>query len=355
LDFNADTDLVYYSEMLTRIGVKAHPADEIWAYIQFQDNRTVGDFSGTAFEDNRDADLHQGYLVWKPQDYGWVKVGRFGMNFNSGRLVSDNWWNNVGRTFEGLRAGRDFEKFNFDLFLTHLSSTMNSATDNLFMGVNFNMEEIPLSVFGYLQRQEFNDDLTRMTFGAYYKDKMDDIDYMGTAAYQLGDYAVTNEDIAAYMVHAQAGYTWGCGLRTGFVFDMTSGDDAADATECGSFNNLFYDQHMYRGFMDYFTMSNDEGLIDMGLRASYPVLDGWKAKADYHYFSTVEDHAGGGTALGQEIDLSMVYKQKKFAWVSGMSMFLADDEAAGFNSDFSFVAGDQDIAMWMYSFFNVTF
>jgi hypothetical protein len=158
-------------------------------------------------------------------------------------------------------------------------------------------------------------------------------------------------DWSGMLFNAQLGKVFDSGMYLGVLVDYTTGDDASTADKYEGFNNLFYNYHSFNGFMDIFgdntsnLMANNHGLMDLGLRAKYPLNDSWKFKGDFHMFSNVEDRASGETAIGNEFDLTAVYTDGAFNWTTGFSMFSVDEK---------YMAG-ADSQNWFYTMTSVDF
>ena len=83
--------------------------------------------------------------------------------------------------------------------------------------------------------------------------------------------------------------------------------------------------------MDYFLASNSLGLIDAAVRGQIKASDRWTLKADLHMFMSAQeytDSTGASTsAIGNEVDLTTAFKDGKFGFVFGVSVFMAADES----------------------------
>lgn len=123
----------------------------------------------------------------------------------------------------------------------------------------------------------------------------------------------------------------------------------------GQFNayeNLYYSQHLFNGYMDYFTWIGDQGLVDLMLKGDlHPVKD-WKVGIDFHYFESAQeykDYTGGYSKdIGFEIDAGVSTKKIKGLDLSaGVSLFLPSESYAG--------KSDPDPGYWMYAMITAGF
>lgn len=338
-DFDSDTPLNFFTEMRTRVNVKAKAGDNAGVFFQAQDSRNIADFPGWDYT-NQDLSMHQGYLWYAPCDKGWLKMGRMAVGLHNERLISKVDWNNTGRVFEGLMLGRKLgENLNLTAFafqaceLYDLTPNADGdpAADPMVYGVNFNLPAQQVDLFGYMVRDESNTEgwggdfnFSLMTFGAYSKRTFGpELWYEALFAMQTG--SDDTFDYSGMLFNFQLGKVFDSGLYLGALLDYTAGDDDTSDTDVKVFNNLFYNDHAFNGYMDIIMPGGNHGLMDLGLRAKYPVNDSWMVKGDFHMFSNVEERASGDTAIGNEFDLKAVYNNGAFSWTTGYSMFMADD------------------------------
>ncbi len=354
-DFSPDADAYGYSELRTRLGVKVRPQEGLKLFFQFQDSRTIGDNSGGLVEDV-DLGLHQGFLAYQPRENFWVQAGRFEMKYHGERLVGAVGWSNVARSFEGVRVGMDLGEAELEAFGSQLfeSGDNGGLPDRYFWGLVASFPESGFDLFGYLDRDESDDDMTRTTLGAWSKREFGEgFDYEAIAAYQMGSYDDTDIDIAAYLLRTEIGYTNDSGLRFAGLVDYTSGDDPEEE-DFGAFSNLYMTGHKFHGLMDiilsqYFP-NYDAGLLDLALRFSAPLSDAWMLKADAHIFSTAEDfNPEGENSLGNEVDIVLNYTDGRLGWQNGLGIFSANED-----SGFAGVE-DPDTAIWFYSMMTASF
>ena len=159
------------------------------------------------------------------------------------------------------------------------------------------------------------------------------------------------------MFSLEAGYTFGeeSTVRLAALFDYASGDDDPADETFKAFNNLYYTGHKFRGYMDYFLVSNDLGLMDAALRAKVELSDRWAIKADAHVFMSAQEYADStGTstsAVGNEVDLTAVFEDGNFGFTFGVSAFMAADEAYAYAANL--VGGET--STWSYAMCTANF
>ncbi|MDO9170844.1 MAG: alginate export family protein [bacterium] len=361
--YNSDTNPTWYSQLRTRIGIKAMVADNMGVFAQFQDSRYIGtenagDMAYDPIEDefyftsiDPVLDMHQGYMWYKPCEKSFLKLGRFEMSLHNERLVGLSDWSMYGQSFDGLMYGRqfgenmkasfwatkDYESFNAYTVVDDTDGT-DRAGDDMFYGINFSFLNKGVDLFGFMNKAyavDFEGDASLMTFGAYSERTFaENFDYNAMVAMQTGtfDRGATEVDLSGMLMFAEVGYTMANGFRLAGLVDYTTGDDPT-TTEVESFNNLYFTPHKFYGAMDIFDNGREEGIMDIALRGMYPVNESWTLNGDFHSFATVEDHATDKTALGTEIDLSGKYVDGGFAWQTGLSMFSPSEDWLGSTAD----------------------
>ncbi len=363
-DYNSDTDPTWYSQMRTRIGVKAMVAENMGVFAQFQDTRYIGSVDPTLFVDPL-LDLHQGYMWYKPCEKSWFKLGRFEMSMHNERLIGAADWSMYGQAFEGLMFGRQLGENmkatawatkDYESFDLYNDVEGDPAGDDMFYGLNFSFLNKGVDLFAFMNKvyaldvddDGFSDgDASLMTLGAYSQRTFaENFDYDAMFAMQTGtfDDGTTETDLSGMLLFAEVGYTMTNGFRLAGLVDYTTGDDPTTNDKVESFDNLYFTPHKFYGAMDLFGYGMDAGIMDIALRGMYPVNESWTINGDFHSFATVEDYAADKTAVGTEIDLSGKYVDGGFAWQTGFSMFSPSDDY-----DDAFIPGDADSQNWLYT------
>ncbi len=350
-DFDGDTNPTWFSQLRTRVGVKAMVSDNMGVFTQFQDSRFIGAVNDFGIDPV--LEMHQGYMWYKPCEKSWLKMGRFEMSLHNERLVGTSDWSMYGQAFDGVMMGRQFgenmkatfwgvklyESFNQYTVVDDTDGT-DTAGDDMFYGINFSFLNKGVDVFAMMNRSFANFpgyDENYITVGAYSERTFaESFDYNAMVAMQTGkaDFGATEVDVSGMLLNAEVGYTMANGMRLAGLVDYTTGDDPTTTDKWEGFHNLFYNSHKFNGMMDIVNAGDlDEGLMDIGLKLLYPVNDSWSAMGEFHSFATVEEYAADKTALGSEIDLSGKYVDGGFAWQTGLSMFSPSEDRAGPNAD----------------------
>lgn len=365
----------HYTDLRTRVGVKATPSENAHAFVQLQDSRRLGsgDNSGT-LANSMNVDVHQAYVQIEQLFNGGpgLKAGRFEVVLGGQRVFGSVGWHNVGRSWDGLNAWFDQPEFRLDGFWLkrrEVNSTAYNRDSDIF-GVNAKIKKAGVEAFAFYETDadETVDDtlitgydaLTRVSLGLYGKRTYEQFDFEVNAVYQTGNSrkqidSVTygEDDIAAMMFAFEAGMTLDpdTKARVAAAIDYTSGDKDGTDNDYKAYNNLYYTGHKFRGFMDYFVGSPANGLVDLILRGKFAPVEGWLFKGDIHYFKTAQEYAVDANTnsknVGIELDFGVsTSKIAGINWASGVSVFLPDDDWAG---------ADAETGMWLYSMATLNF
>jgi hypothetical protein len=138
--------------------------------------------------------------------------------------------------------------------------------------------------------------------------------------------------------------------RAALGIDYASGDDNPADDDYNAFDNLYYTGHKFRGYMDLFTPSNTEGLMDVYLRQGLSPAKDWTLAGDVHLFRTAAGYRsvkdGKETkARGLELDvLARTTKLQKAILEVGGSVFFPSEDWQG---------KDADPALWGYAMVTV--
>lgn len=396
LDFRAhgaDVDNEYFVE---KFRFRGGYTDQWWsALVEGESSLAQGDQRWASTSpvakqgDGPDADsieLHQAAVtVGNHKEFPVsLKLGRMEMSYGDERLIGAFAWNNIGRTFDGLKLRWQNEWFGADLFATHPVIPQNGVFDvpndeDYFSGVYATSLRIPKHSFEayFLARNasagaaavvpspQFPQPSARdiYTVGFRLKSRPGELgpwDYALESAYQFGNFVdkragantpTERLDQSAYMVVGQGGYTFAdlwATPRLGLEYAFSSGDsDPFDDTH-ETFDNLFHTNHKFYGYMDFISLQNIQDLraslsLKPTKRLSVAVEGHGFWLADTHdSFYNVGGVARGGTAptpgtgygvnpgygnfVGTEIDVVAGYAVTRFAQVEvGYGHFFARD------------------------------
>lgn len=357
-DFTNGTDPLTFSQLRTRVGLAYEGAENVSAFVQFQDSRLWGEEFSTLLDGAADRfDLHQGYLEVDKffVDPLKLKLGRTEVNYGSQRLIGAVDWHNIGRAFDGIILTVSTTRFvpDFFYFAQVESLQVGDKGDLAIFGMNADIitsDRYQTQVYAIWQRNAPSSVLSRGTIGFFSKGKMGNFSHEAEAAYQFGT-ITPNEiygpffatdsvkvDVQAFMVTLNLWYHFntvtakpGVSLGVDFLSGMKAGEPAG--SDFKSFDTLYATNHKFYGFMDFFLNIPVEtgglGLVDLHAKADATFRDNI-AKLAFHVFRSHEEFIlvdnSTTRSFGSELDATFVHKySKNLAFVLGASAFWPDD------------------------------
>lgn len=328
-----------FISMRVRASVLARLERGVGLFVQLQDVRLWGEETSTLADFEADhLDLHQGYLQVESGtgDYR-ARVGRQETALGGERLVGAVNWTQQGRSFDGLRLTFRHDWGGLDLMGFRISDTdaPEITEDHDFFGAYAVLGNLPggdLDLYALHDRARGVGELDRTTLGFRAHGEASRVRYRLEAGYQLGDQDAL--DISAFMVGARVGTTFASGRATATLwYDHLSGDDDPSDGDVGVFHTLYATNHKFYGFADLFldipTHTAGLGLQDLALKGSYDLRDDLTLRGDLHSFRLAEEAPSGESHLGEEIDLTAVYRYTDgLSLQAGVSHVLQDDAMA---------------------------
>ncbi len=270
-DLNGDlNDDMRQGFMRIRLGVTAAFQEDYRLFLQAQDSRVAGEESSTATSE-KNLDLHQGYLdIRKLGAEGLgLTLGRQEWKYGDERMIGAFGWNNIGRSFDGVKVRFSSGNSWVDGLFAEVSIrvTGGASTGSELYGAYFHAApragaEFERYALGFADHNEAAGETgapgqTRVNaLGGRAKDRFGGFDFVAEAAVERGE--MKGDDLSARAVAAQAGWTWGEGLKVRAFggSDYATGDkDPADGRQ-GEFFNFFPTNHPLYGYEDYFGWRN---------------------------------------------------------------------------------------------------
>lgn len=368
--FHPDDGTQQFTDLRTRVGLKAGLKGNGHAYVQVQDSRRFGGVNQSgaltsgSLAGGSNVDVHQAYVhLDKFFADGWgLRAGRFEVNLGNQRVFGGVGWHNVGRSWEGIHTFYTLEKARLDGMWLKAAERNNPEENRDFdaMAVQASFPEPGVEAFVVFEN-EANEvpngasGFTRISLGGHAKRQYDRLDAETNLVFQMGSQdfnstkgdvtTTTDADISAFLLTLEVGTKVGETGRVAAGIDYASGDDEAD-DKIKTYNNLYYTGHKFRGAMDYFLGSNTAGLMDLMLRGSVVPADGWKLLGDFHFFQTAAEYVdfddNKTTDVGMELDLAASTSKVTGATVVlGTSVFLPTEAFAGME--------DPDPGYWLFA------
>lgn len=323
--------------MRTRASLRARLERGVSLFVQLQDVRLWGEERSTLADFSADhLDLHQGYLeIAFGKGDGRARVGRQEVSFGGQRLVGAVDWTQQGRSFDGARLTLADGRGDLDLLGVRISDAdaPGSDADHDFFGVYGVLDEVlggALDLYALHDRRRGGGDLDRSTLGFRAHGAAGGITYRFEASYQTGSEGEL--DLAAFMLGGRVGATFADGRASATLwYDHLSGDDDPGDDEIGVFNTLYATNHKFYGFADLFldipSHTGGLGLQDLALKTSYRARNDLDLRVDLHAFRLAEELANGEARLGEEIDLTAIYRHSEGLTVQGGLSYVVQGDA----------------------------
>lgn len=251
--------------MRLRLAVSVSIREDTRIFVQAQDSRAAGEETSTA-SNEKNLDLHQGYLeIRKTGIEGLaVTLGRQELRYGDDRMIGAFGWNNVGRSFDGVKLRYHSDPVTVDALLARITSRVSAGATS------------GSDLYGlYAQRAHrdgveheaywlaYADSLaapgeagppgdTRVhALGLRIKDRWGRLDLTAEAAVERGQ--LHGDDLSALAAAVQAGLTWGerAKVRIFAGYDHATGDGDPTDGKQGEFFNFFPTNHPHYGYADY--------------------------------------------------------------------------------------------------------
>lgn len=277
--------------------------------------------SGTTFDTS--LGIHQATIEYRPGDSFQFIFGRQLLSYGDELVLSGLDWDNVGRSFDALRAryshgSGSVDFFYSKLFASKVTATAQGAGDGDLLGLystnNFGTG-LSATDFYLLYRQDQTTGTNRELFalGVRVKDRLGAFDYRAEATKEAGTQ------------FADAGNAYQVDLEAGWNFDDPfKSRIGLEVFQAGStFDQLYPLAHKYLGIADIFGRRNIQGGV---LHLTAAPAEGLTAQFDFHYLMRTSTTApayklNGNTALGSgtngsrtigsELDLILSYAISK--------------------------------------------
>jgi hypothetical protein len=365
-NFTRDVDFLVRQRI--RFDVKAKLSDDLSAFVQFQDSRLWGG-EGATNSDFFNVDLHQAYIQADRilTDALSLRIGRQELSYGDERLVGAFDWNNVGRSFDAIKAVYAKKRWSADIFAARVNDEHDS-------GFFFRVGEDGSGFFSLPPHQEFygaylkffNDSPNHKleAYGFFLRDSRIATGEFGrirrdsTGIYTVGTRQELKSDSGFYYdgeVAFQTGHRGPDGHKAlalaarlgkyfksarsphfGFEYDFATGDGDSQDGRSREFINLFPNNHRHYGYMDFLGWRN---MHDFRLGFGFNPVSRLSFDADYHKFllhkgdgrwSNAEgitlgfDRTGSsGKDIGQEVDFTLGFPYKEhLKFITGYSLFV---------------------------------
>ena len=316
------TDARLKWDMNIRKGEKLQAHVTLLHNARFGGASSTGDvnIAQTAYNtgDNNALNVNRAWGWWRASDAVSFKVGRIGIEFADGAVFSENDWEAVPVTFEGLNIAFDTSFAMFNAYgikareavtgkpVTPATTTGyvgNTDPEANFYMLTMDLKNMPSAIkMANIHLMDYMDDgATAATgttnlqhIGATVGGDVSGFMYKATAAFQFGTALKTvavDQKASGSMFDLMVGYglpeTMGLKLSAGFHSD--SGDDGTTGDKQEGYQTLYYDRHNYGGLMDVVNWGNS---TYFNLNASIMPMEDLEAGLGFYSFSRTTDKDG---------------------------------------------------------------
>ncbi len=356
-DFKPADDFDRFLGQRMRINLRARLHPRLTFFIQGQDVWVIESNSDKVIHDLA-TNLHQAYLDWKLSgtDRWDFRGGRQELAYGEERLVGTFAWDNVGRSFDGVRLRNRSGAWSSDFFWGRMVDVRRNgaparAGQQDLSGVYITREPkgspARVEVYGLFLRDGLRNSgeiagvpretvrIGTLGFRRVVRPKTG-WRYSVENAWQFGQRGPDSHRAA--MLISTGGYAWGGRWqpRVQFEYDLASGDNNPTDGKSREFHNLFPTNHPFYGYADLVGLRNLHDLRGTVAVTLHPKVI---VELDYHHFLLAAQRgpwksASGrvlgsdplgrfGRDLGHEVDLTVrLPLDKHLSFLVGYSAFV---------------------------------
>lgn len=382
LDSGADDD-TRLGLLRLRLGVEFAWREQVRVFAQVQDSRVAGEEASTA-SNEKNLDLHQGYAVLTPDVWRDLSLtaGRQEWIYGEERMIGAFGWDNIGRSFDGLRMRWSRTEWTVDGLAARVASRSTPVTTPPIVppesGSSVTTGSDLFGVYGHWAPRpgdqmdfywlEFGDHdstpgeepmtagTTRIdALGVRVKETAGRFDLVFEGVAEGGEAGGDNLSAMAAAIHV--GWTWGDALKTRLFagYDYATGDEDPVDGKREEFFNFFPTNHPHYGYADLFGWRNIKspsigvslarakhfGLIKGHLFDLESERGAWKSAGGA--ILGFDPAGASGARVGAEVDILYRYAwMEKAALEAGYARFdpgeFAEATRGGDASDWAYVS-----------------
>ena len=362
-----------------RIGSAWNAGEEISGQISFLANAHWGGDTDSreVAENASNFDVYELYATWLLSDTTKIRVGRGVYTLADGTIVSENFFEDLPFSFDGIIYTHEMDWARLDAFFARLendgANSVAAAADNRThadtIGLNLDLKFLPdaFSMANVHVLQVNKDatthapaDIDYLRYGLTLAGDVGAVDFRGTYAAYSGDISIpttTSEgDYSGSMYDLELGFNMRdlMGARFHVLLHSDSGDEDGNVTATAAppasddndrYDGFFYNRHDNAGLMDVIRWGNST-YTQLGI--SFEPQDDLVFDIRYIMFEKTESkdtvqHELGAVALGtgddvgDEIDFSVTHKyengleiQARYSMFSPGNAFAGDDDYSQF-------------------------
>lgn len=284
---------------------------------------------GPAWKVQEVVELYQGYVEQKKG--GWtVRMGRQVLAFGIHRLLDDDNWNNISRSFDALRIGYKGKGGTSDLFVGRVAVADGKPIRPFLTGVYSTLPVGPSSTTD-LYLLYVHDHESGNNFGLWTVGTRPVVPFLRRAeasvesAFQFGHNGAKSVTAWAYGAVLSYRFPGRAGVKATLERDFASGGDPTNPYHTNTFDPLFGSSHSFFGSLIYMNWRNTR---QWRITVSAAPFKRWTCTLDTHFLSLADArdywYAGGpvkgtngvplrsptgaaGRDIGKEVDLIASY------------------------------------------------
>lgn len=321
-------------------------SEKLQIYVSPQDVRVWGDVQQMNVKDENGLSVYQawGEVFFTPEIA--IKVGRQEIVYDDQRILGNVGWAQQGRSHDafllkwepnnlklhlGTAYNQDKERITGNILTTNTYKSLqylwlHKDWKNLaasFLYLNNGLQYIDGS------NSSFNETRYSQTAGFHLMTKPGKFQLASNLFHQFGR-DLANNDLDAYLLSLEAGYTINTQFGLGLGAEFQSGNDSGfpGNEKNHAFTPLYGTNHKFNGLMDYFYVGNhlnNVGLIDLHGNLKYNFSSKSNLNLAVHQIlSAAEMKKEASKNLSFEVDLTASYQlQKHVGLQAGYSHFFA--------------------------------
>ncbi len=330
----------------------AYQKEDLEFMLSFQDVHEWGSMAPKKMKEGV-AGLHEAWVKLKLQKNFFIQVGRQGIQYDNGRLLSAANWNQVGFSHDALRLGYVNENWQIETAVAYNHSQGFEGSPYELMNtiwVSRKAGKVTFSLLNLADMRQKNDstdiDYLRNTVGPIINYKSEKLVADLRTFYQHGKQQ-SGMDVSAYYINTDLTYKFNKKFKAIGGVEIKSGNDATNtaSTTDNAFDIMYGARHKFNGLMDYFNVpstTKGAGLIDYYAKLGFSPAKKIYLEAQWHYFNLHNNYMVNDVVLdehlGNEIDLSAKIKFNK-----SVELYLSYSTIFGTETLEAIKGGDKDL------------
>lgn len=318
---------IIYSTQRTRIS-SSFINTKYECFVSFQDIRIWGNDDNYnksgAYGNKSSTSLHNGWVKLLLKNNFYTKIGRQSFSFDDQRIISERNWNDYQVSYDAVLFVYNKKSSKLNIAICWNADNKNS---NLFPKQKFRL-------FDFVHYEKAFQNLKLKTIGVITGNNCSDT---SETMFYRGTYGISTELISSFLrfnssIYYQhnlneigpktSAYCLSVYIEKPFLannafigagLDYISGNSETQINHTNhQFDLLYGRRHGWYGYMDYFSTTPDQGLMDYMIKAKCSIRNKINFHVDFHHFLLAENKLNIKNSdlmldkkLGQEIDIKL--------------------------------------------------